>query len=447
MGELFPARTPAIKLRGLHLDPCRHFISADTVVRIIEKMSALGLNALHLHLSDDQGLPLRFRRFPAIGTSPAWSVEDQERIAREARSRGIDVIPEIDIPGHCRAFLSCVDPTVTRERRLGVITHETLQFERDLPTILGLFEELVERFGARFIHLGGDEVKYARLAELVTTVCAWAAARGLQVIAWDDVLGALGAVPENLIIQRWRFRVSPKFALLPPERRILSWGYYLDHIDDPFTVYGRAPDMGGALPLGCIACSWTELITERTLECTIFPSLYMAAHRWWNWPDKDPEPTLLLRRLCDAYGYPSAERDDFRTRRWVGFYRDDPRSTTSVTIDTPLDREQDLHPAFSRSLVIVADALRRSVLDGRAPTEEERETLRRLGQQAYGVDLSFVWDRPRGWRARLKQAVARAKPSLEYNDGLAVVLRRALKSTTTQEEGDPEQLALKGLGA
>lgn len=420
------AEPSALAIRGLHLDLARHFIEVPTILRIIETMAALKLNTLHLHLSDDQGFPVEFEAFPHIQPAQRLTVADQETIAQACAQRGIQVIPELDIPGHVRAFLSYFDPKVTLERRMGLITTEYIELERDLPVILQMFEELVARFGSKVIHMGGDEAKnYARFPELIERVCAWAAERGLEVMAWDDVLGPLDVekLPSNLIIQRWRFRASPK---VQRARVVLSWGYYLDHVDDPFTIYNRAPHMWGE-PLGCIACMWTELVTDRTVERTVFPSLYMAAHRWWTFPEKQTALPVLLKQLCDELGYPPEDMDTWRTRRWVGFYKDDPRSTSSVTLDDVLDRDQDLYPVFSRSLVVLADALYRAIQWGEAPSDEAREILARFGQEAYGEDLGFVWERKRNWKKRLSQILGKAPTSLYHNDGLAVALRRALK--------------------
>ncbi|MCA9692289.1 MAG: family 20 glycosylhydrolase [Myxococcales bacterium] len=428
-----PETTP-LGLRGLHLDPCRHFIEVDTVLRIIDKMAALRLNTLHLHLSDDPSIPVEFACAPQIDSAPRYSIADQERIARACRERGIQVIPELDIPGHARAFLSFVDPAIEPETAMGVITPETIDLERDLPVILAMFGELAERFGARMIHMGGDEAHdYPRFPELIAAVCAWAAARDLEVIAWDDVLSAIDHVPKNLIVHRWRREPDPK---IHEARTILSWGYYLDHARDPFTYYNRRLELvvERDTVIGCIACMWTELVTDRTIERTIFPSLYMLAHRWWHYPALETaDQPGLLRALCERFGYPPEEPHDepeWRARRWVGFYRDDPRSTSSVSVHDVLERDHDLVPAFSRELVLAADIISRA-LHARdpAPSEEERALVLRLGRACYGEDLGFVLAQERGWRRRLKEIMKAAAPSQLFNNGLEAALRGALRST------------------
>lgn len=98
----------AIKIRGLHIDICRHFISPEVVIRIANMMARIKLNTLHLHMSDDQAFPVQFENvygqpFGHEAGRPAWSVEDQKRVASCCAARDIQVIPEIDMPGHCTA--------------------------------------------------------------------------------------------------------------------------------------------------------------------------------------------------------------------------------------------------------------------------------------------------------------------------------------------------------
>ena len=429
MNPLFSGTGPAaLPLRGLHLDPCRHFIEVPTVLRILEQMAALKLNTLHLHLSDDQAIPIEVACAPHIQSSPRYSIADQEVIAARAEALGIDIIIELDIPGHAVAFLSFVDPAIQREERLGLITEPRIDLDRDLPVILEMFEELTVRFGARYIHFGGDEAAgYPRLVELVERVCGWAKDHNLEVIAWDDILSELSPdqVPPELIIHRWHRRVDPAF---DGQRFIQSWGYYLDRVENPFTLYERDP-VRGENQLGCIACMWTELVTDRTVERTLFPSLYMIAHRWWHVPERHPHPPVLLRELCETLGYPDTEGiDGWRTRRWVGFYRDDPRSTSSVTVRTALDRDQDLVPVFSRALVIATDILYRFFNLGFEPTSAEVEPIIRLGLDRFGEDLSFIFARGPGLRARLEALVSRVPPDARwFNDGLKVAIRSALR--------------------
>lgn len=111
---------PAYKHRGLHIDVSRHFFGVPTIVRVMDAMSELGLNILHLHLSDDQGWRIEIPQFPelierssdcAVGGEEGgyYSLEDYQTLVEEARSRMIAIIPEIDIPGHVNAALHAIE--------------------------------------------------------------------------------------------------------------------------------------------------------------------------------------------------------------------------------------------------------------------------------------------------------------------------------------------------
>lgn len=93
-------------IKGLHIDLCRHFIEFDTIVNTIELMAKLNFNTLHLHLSDDQSMPFQSVEYPEIKFEKMLSVDQQIKIYDICKKYNIQIIPEIDIPGHCQAFRS-----------------------------------------------------------------------------------------------------------------------------------------------------------------------------------------------------------------------------------------------------------------------------------------------------------------------------------------------------
>lgn len=111
---------PAYKHRGLHIDVARHFFSVPTILRVMDAMSEVGLNILHLHLSDDQGWRIEIPQFPelierssdcAVGGEEGgyYTLDDYQTLVEGARSRMIAIIPEIDIPGHVNAALHAIE--------------------------------------------------------------------------------------------------------------------------------------------------------------------------------------------------------------------------------------------------------------------------------------------------------------------------------------------------
>jgi len=147
---------------------------------------------------------------------------------------------------------------------------------------------------------------------------------------WDGLRSASPAWLRSWIKgQRWFIPISTRLF----GNSVYSRGYYLDHANDPFTYYDADPQ-AGKRHLGCIACMWTELVSDRTIERTIFPQLYMIAHRWWTYPYKHVDPPVLLRQLCERYGYPPAELDDWRRRRWAGLRNQSRRPSRMNRLDT-----------------------------------------------------------------------------------------------------------------
>lgn len=125
---------PRFSWRGLHIDPCRHFLPMEELRRIVEVMSLYRLNILHLHLTDDQGWRIEIDGYPRLTEVAAWrertvighhNVKDPSAdqyleehhggyytqaelrdLVAFARERGITVVPEIDLPGHMQAAIA-----------------------------------------------------------------------------------------------------------------------------------------------------------------------------------------------------------------------------------------------------------------------------------------------------------------------------------------------------
>lgn len=99
---------PAFSRRGLLLDCARHFFPAEEIRRVLEAMALCKLNVFHWHLADDQGFRIETKAFPEINEAAGpydTQAEIRDLVAYTA-DRGIEVIPEIDLPGHTRAILA-----------------------------------------------------------------------------------------------------------------------------------------------------------------------------------------------------------------------------------------------------------------------------------------------------------------------------------------------------
>ncbi|MBT4099064.1 MAG: family 20 glycosylhydrolase, partial [Gemmatimonadetes bacterium] len=179
---------PRFNFRGLMLDCARHFHSKDTVLRTLDLMAQFKLNRFHWHLTDDEGWRLEIQAFPQLTERGAWrgegevleaqfgtgpgryggfySRDDVQEVVSYAAARQIEVIPEIDIPGHSRAALkSCPELLVEEadasqycgaqlytDNVLNPALPATYQF---LHTVL---DEVCDLFPGEYVHLGADEV-------------------------------------------------------------------------------------------------------------------------------------------------------------------------------------------------------------------------------------------------------------------------------------------------
>ena len=181
---------PQFEHRGFMMDVARHFFDKDEVKKVLDIMAFYKLNRFHWHLTDDQGWRIEIPEYPLLtevgavrsgsftnadgqnfyddteyGRGMWFSQDDLREIVAYAAERNIDILPEIDLPGHMVAAvasypeLSC-DPSKKYEVRIdGGISHDVLNVGKDevidfLKCVLG---HVAEIFPFPYIHLGGDE--------------------------------------------------------------------------------------------------------------------------------------------------------------------------------------------------------------------------------------------------------------------------------------------------
>ena len=182
---------PQYEHRGFMMDVARHFFDKDEVKKVLDIMAFYKLNRFHWHLTDDQGWRIEIPEYPKLtevgavragsftnngdgtkffddteyGRGMWFSQDDLREIVAYASERNIDILPEIDLPGHMVAAVasypefSC-DPTKRYEVRIdGGISHDVLNVGKDevidfLKCVLG---HVAEIFPFPYIHLGGDE--------------------------------------------------------------------------------------------------------------------------------------------------------------------------------------------------------------------------------------------------------------------------------------------------
>ena len=246
---------PRFSWRGAMLDPARHFIPMDEVLRFIDVMARHHLNRLHLHLTDDQGWRIAIRRYPLLTEVGAWrretlnsigpngerrydgvphggfySQDDIRRIVAWAAERHVTVIPEIDLPGHMQAAIAAY-PWLGNDGKpcevlphWGVNPHILNAEERTLRFCEDVLIEVMELFPSPWIHVGGDEAvkqewtaspriqerirelgahdEHGLQSHIITRMDTFLTARGRRLIGWDEILD--GGLAPNATVMSWR---------------------------------------------------------------------------------------------------------------------------------------------------------------------------------------------------------------------------------------------------
>ncbi|MCY4746225.1 family 20 glycosylhydrolase [Pelomonas sp. UHG3] len=251
--------------RGLLVDVARRPLPFDALLGLLDGMAAARFNVLHWHLTDDQAWRLASARYPRLQTHASggfcYTLDQARRLVDEAGARGIRVVPELDLPGHCWALglahpeLLCAPAPTAAQPGFGVfgaaVNPESDALYAFLDSLLG---EWAEVFPDPFVHLGGDELApaaWTRLAEQRgTSLAALQAAylarvagvlrrHGKRLLAWDE-MGQSTALPAGSVLQCWRGDEALRLAPPGLGGRLRSAGFYLDQIH-PAAYHWRRP--------------------------------------------------------------------------------------------------------------------------------------------------------------------------------------------------------------
>ncbi len=327
---------PRFVWRGLLIDSARHFLPLEVIKRNLDGMAAVKMNVLHWHLTDDQGFRVEVKSLPRLHQAASdglyYTQEQIREIIAYARDRGIRVIPEFEMPGHATAILTAFPELAsapgpyTLERRWGIFDptidptrEEVYQF---LDTFLG---EMSGLFPEPYIHIGGDEVNgkqwnaspriqafmkqrgwtdnHALQAYFNQRVQGILKKHGKRMMGWDEIFHP--SLPKDILIHSWRGQKSLAASARQGYQGILSFGYYLDHMQTAAFHYQVDPMAGDAAALtpeeqarilGGEACMWAEYVTPETIDSRIWPRAAAVAERLWS-PAHVKDAASLYRRL------------------------------------------------------------------------------------------------------------------------------------------------------
>nr|WP_299382180.1 family 20 glycosylhydrolase [Allomuricauda sp.] len=361
---------PAFEWRGYMLDVSRHFFDKEQVLKVLDFMAESKLNRFHWHLTDDQGWRLEIKQYPKLTEVGAWRAdynttdetvsnwwgrpvqkpgekatyggyytqEEVKEIVAYAKERFIEVIPEIDMPGHAQATISaypeigCVDAApfvatggVAKNNTYNPGKEETFEFAKKM------LNEVMDLFPHEYVHIGGDECNksqwlvdphaqqrikdeglkdvYELQSYFLKRIEKIINARGRTMIGWDEILE--GGLAPNATVMSWRGEEGGIASAKAGHEVIMTPSNYC-YIDLKQGHDDLEPNLGyaqvllstaynyqvipeslseeeGSLIKGIQANLWTESISDwGKLTYMTFPRMYAIAESGWTrHEDKD----------------------------------------------------------------------------------------------------------------------------------------------------------------
>lgn len=364
---------PRFQWRGMHLDVSRHFFTIDEVKRFLDLMAYYKFNTFHWHLTDDQGWRIEIKKYPKLTSVGAWrdstvinhystvprtyskeryggfyTQEEIREVVRYASKLHINVVPEIEMPGHARAALaaypeySCTGEQNGVEGLWGIFEDiycskpETIQFQKDI------LEEVLALFPSEYIHIGGDEApkdrwkQCAKCQEVIQTnglkdehelqsyfirqIDAFLTARGRKLIGWDEILE--GGLSPNATVMSWRgfeggveAASQGHFVVMSPGSHCYFDHYQSKHPEEPLAIGGFTPlekvysfdpvatnmsTQQATYVLGGQANVWTEYIPNfEKVEYMVFPRALALSQALWC--KQKPEYAIFKETLITQH--------------------------------------------------------------------------------------------------------------------------------------------------
>ena len=326
---------PKFKWRGLLLDCCRHFMSIDFVKRYIDLLAYHKMNVLHWHLTEDQGWRIEIDKYPKLTDVGAWRKEKDgsiyggfytkeqiKEVVDYAYKRGVNIVPEIELPGHSVAALaaypeySCTGGPFEVEKDWGVFKDIYCAGNDSTFVFLeNVLDEIIELFPSKYIHIGGDEApKYRwencskckkRIQDeniqdthelqsyFIQRIENYISGKGKKLIGWDEILE--GGLANDATVQSWRGFEGALEAVKTGHDAIVSptshayFDYDLDAIDlekvynfDPIPIDVPSDKLKHIIGGECNM--WSERAPQNTVDSKVFPRLLAMSEVLWDYP-------------------------------------------------------------------------------------------------------------------------------------------------------------------
>ena len=411
---------PRFGYRGLHLDVSRHFFSKEEVMKLLDVMSFYKLNTLHMHLTDAGGWRIEIDKYPKLTSETAfrtesdwrkwwdgrdrkylpegtpgayggyYTKEDIREIVKHAASKHINIIPEIEFPGHSEEVLMAY-PELSCSGKPYQNGDFCIGNEQSFTFMEDVLAEVIDLFPSEYIHVGGDECPKVRwkscpkcqarikaegikgdskhTAEeylqsyVISRMEKFVESKGRHIIGWDEILE--GGLAPNATVMSWRGvdggieAAKQKHNVIMTPNSYLYFDYYqsTDTEHDPLAIGGYLPlervysfEPTAGIPeeykkyvTGVQANLWTEYIpTFSQVEYMVLPRMDALAEVQWTNAPKDFKaflPRLVrMTELYDHLGYNYAKHIfDIR----ASFTTDGDKGEIVVTLET--EGSADIH--------------------------------------------------------------------------------------------------------
>lgn len=350
---------PSFEWRGSHIDVARHFFTTDYIKKHIDRLAFYKMNKLHMHLTDDEGWRIEIKKYPELTKQGAfrsfdkhdrqciemsannpdmaidsrfietlpngetqyggyYTQEELKDIIDYATKKHIEIIPEIDMPGHMSAAINAYPELIEGEGGWGqVFSTPICVCKESVYDFLGdILEEVIDIFPSKYIHIGADEVEKTswtnselckelmekeglkNVNELqsyfVHRMQDFVESKGKKLIGWDEVLD--GGVNPDITVMYWRGWApnSPQKATLNGSEVIMTPNnpLYFDYepnesslrsVYDLKVIYDNVEKGKEHLIKGAQANLWTETIpSENRADYMLFPRLIALADKVWT---------------------------------------------------------------------------------------------------------------------------------------------------------------------
>lgn len=401
---------PRFPYRGMHLDCCLHFFDIEFLKKFIDDMAMHKVNRFHWHLTEDQGWRLEIKKYPLLTEKGQWrretvigslksgiydgtphggfySQEEVRDLVRYAQERYVTIIPEIEMPGHALAAISCypelscgLEDHYETATKWGVFKQVFCPKDETFKFLEDVMDEVFELFPSRLVHIGGDECPKASWKQcphcqalikkeglkdefelqswFIRRMEKYINSKDHEIIGWDEILQ--GGLAPNAKVMSWLGEEGGIKAAQQHHEVVMAPypKYYLDYWQaDPDseplamdgvtvlrTMYDYEPVPAVLTPeeaeyiIGVEGCVWTEYIaTPERVEYMAWPRMCAIAESGWysgakDWDGFTRRLEKHMERLdnmnigyCDAFHNP-----------FIEFHKDTPNDyVVTITVDAP----------------------------------------------------------------------------------------------------------------